>query len=56
MEKSKLISVLPVNFDWYDVGNVEIFLSRQEQFDHYSSNVVSIEAHNNLVALELTIV
>lgn len=47
MEKSKHIWVLPVSFDWCDVGNVTIFLSLKESTKH--QQVVAIDAKNNLV-------
>ena len=49
MEKSDRISVLPVDFVWYDVGNVEVFLTLQEQFSDARNTVIAIDAHNNLV-------
>lgn len=49
MEKSNRISVLPVDFPWCDVGNVEVFLSIKEQSQQQASNVVSIDAKGNLV-------
>lgn len=53
MEKSNRISVLPVDFAWCDVGNLEIFLSLQKQFgllnDEEQSRHISVNAHNNLV-------
>ena len=31
MEKSKKIFVLPVDFPWCDIGNVEVFLTIQKE-------------------------
>lgn len=47
MEKSKHIWVLPVAFEWCDVGNVGVFLSLKEAVKH--QQLVSIDAKNNLV-------
>lgn len=47
MEKSKHIWVLPVSFEWCDVGNVGIFLSLKESIKQ--QQVVAIDAKNNLV-------
>ena len=55
MEKSNKLSVLPVDFVWCDVGNLETFLSLRESglgFDR----VVSIESKNNLVDVQEGIV
>lgn len=55
LEKSNKISVLPVDFVWCDVGNLETFLSLRESglgFDR----VVSIESKNNLVDVQEGIV
>jgi mannose-1-phosphate guanylyltransferase len=46
MEKSKNVTVLPVDFNWCDVGNVEVFLSLKNSD---TSNVLSVDAKNNLV-------
>jgi mannose-1-phosphate guanylyltransferase len=47
MEKSKHIWVLPVSFDWCDVGNVGVFLSLKDSIKN--QKVVAIDAKNNLV-------
>lgn len=48
MEKSKECSVLPVNFDWSDVGDLAVFLSLQEKF-HGRKDVMHINASRNVV-------
>ena len=51
MEKSDDITVLPVEFSWSDVGNLEQFLllrTRSEQ--ESASSIIAIDAKNNLVA------
>lgn len=47
MEKSDNVWVLPVDFAWCDVGNIEIFLSL-EQTEH-DAPLVTIDSHNNKV-------
>lgn len=50
MEKSKRVSVLPVDFAWCDVGNIEIFLSIKDQYDGLKKDtVLTTESKNNLV-------
>jgi len=50
MEKSNRVSVLPVDFAWCDVGNLEIFLSIKDMFGSLKNDkVFSSESHNNLV-------
>lgn len=50
MEKSKKISVLPVDFSWCDVGNIEIFLSIKEQYGALSNKkLLEVESNNNLI-------
>ncbi len=50
MEKSKRITVLPVNFSWYDIGNIEIFLTIKNACGGLSKNrTISAESKNNLV-------
>jgi len=51
MEKSKRVSVFPVDFEWCDVGNVEVFLSLQKEYGICRSKKVSVNAHNNLVSV-----
>lgn len=49
MERSKNISVLPVNFAWCDVGNIDVFLTLKQQYSTLNANFVSIDAKNNLI-------
>ena len=49
MEKSKRVSVLPVDFAWCDVGNIEVFLSIKEQYDIKSHDHITVNAKNNLI-------
>lgn len=50
MEKSKRVAVLPVDFAWWDVGNIEIFLSIKDQYGALNKEkIVSTESENNLI-------
>jgi len=49
MEKSKNIFVLPVDFPWCDVGNIEVFLSIQKENMQLKNNIVSVDSDNNLI-------
>jgi mannose-1-phosphate guanylyltransferase len=49
MERSKHISVLPANFVWCDVGNIEVFLTLKQQYSTLNANYISIDSKNNLV-------
>lgn len=49
MEKSKKVSVLPVDFNWCDVGNIEVFLSLKQQYNTLDANFISVDSRNNLV-------
>jgi len=52
MEKSDKINVVPVDFEWFDVGNLEIFLTLQQSVhsNASSANVIEINAKNNLIS------
>lgn len=53
MEKSKKISVLPVDFSWCDVGNIEIFLSIKEQYGALNNKkLLEVESGGNLVDVQ----
>lgn len=49
MERSDKVSVLPVDFNWCDVGNIEVFLLLKQQYNTLDANFIAYEAHNNLV-------
>ena len=49
MEKSKKISVLPADFEWCDVGNIEVFLALQQQWGISDTHTMSVNANNNMV-------
>lgn len=53
IEKSKKISVLPVDFSWCDVGNIEIFLSIKEQYHALNNKkLLEVESSHNLVDVQ----
>ena len=54
MEKSNKITVLPVDFIWHDVGNLETFLSLSSptKSPKKSKELLELNAHNNLTKLK----
>jgi len=49
MEKSKNISVIPCDFEWTDVGNLETFLSIKQKYETKENNLtISIDGKNNI--------
>ena len=55
MEKSNDIHVVPVDFEWYDVGNLESFLTLQQKAHKTAvqQNTITLEARDNLVSSPL---
>lgn len=53
MEKSKNVSVLPCDFEWSDVGNLDVFLSLQQRLCKKRGDIeiINIESDKNLVQL-----
>jgi mannose-1-phosphate guanylyltransferase len=49
MERSNRVWVLPVDFSWCDVGNVEVFLTMKQKVQPSNELVVTIDAKNNLI-------
>jgi mannose-1-phosphate guanylyltransferase len=49
MERSNRVWVLPVDFAWCDVGNVDIFLAMKQKMQPNESLVVAVESNNNLI-------
>jgi len=49
MEKSDNIFVIPADFPWCDVGNIEIFLTIQKQHMQLDTNIVKVNSNNNLI-------
>ena len=53
MEKTKEIVVMPVDFEWSDVGNLEVFLALQQKYTRDDvHDCIEIKAHNNLVTAD----
>ncbi len=48
IEQSNVVSVLPVDFSWCDVGNVQVYLSIEQEFKQLKEPV-QVEAKNNVV-------
>ncbi len=49
IERSKHVSVMPVDFSWCDVGNIEVFLSLKQQYNTLDANFIGVDSRNNLV-------
>ena len=49
MERSNHLWVLPVDFAWGDVGNIEVFLSLKQKLHNSATKIISIDASNNLI-------
>jgi mannose-1-phosphate guanylyltransferase len=49
IEKSSNVVVLPVNFVWCDVGNLDTFLALRSKYKKDSFELVEVDSHNNLV-------
>ena len=54
IERSDRAWVLPVDFSWCDVGNVDVFLSIKDRLHGLQKNIeqkstVQVDAHNNIV-------
>jgi mannose-1-phosphate guanylyltransferase len=50
MEKSSNISLIPAAFEWYDVGNLSVFLSLKNRFEKSAESVVNVDGNNNLAS------
>ena len=55
LEKSNQITVLPVDFIWHDIANLETFLSLRNTFNN-EDNIIQIDAKDNLIEAEDTLV
>ncbi len=51
MEKTDKATVLPADFIWHDIGNLETFLSLRNAFQS-EDNVIQIDAKDNLIEAE----
>ncbi|MFH1644751.1 MAG: mannose-1-phosphate guanylyltransferase [bacterium] len=49
LEKSENVTVFPADFEWYDVGNLDVFLTLQEKHYQKQKNIIDIDSQNNLV-------
>lgn len=49
MERSKKIAVLPVDFSWCDVGNIEVYLTLKQNYNTLDANYIGIASQNNLI-------
>ena len=56
MEKSNNLCVLPVNFVWCDVGNLNTFLSLCEHQKKDAPHIISVDSHNNVVNTDQNVV
>jgi len=53
MEKSKNVVVLPAEFEWSDVGNLDVFLNLQARYSITKSpKIINIDSEGNLVRLK----
>lgn len=48
MEKSNNVVLLPADFQWSDVGNLDVFLSFQRRYTSVSTQIVNFEGKNNI--------
>lgn len=51
IEKSDRISVIPCDFAWYDVGNLDVFLSLQNEISKKSTMIINIDGKDNLATI-----
>ncbi len=56
IEKSPRLTVMPASFEWFDIGNLQSFLSVQAQYSQLASNVLSLYAHDNLASVNKKVV
>ena len=53
MEKTKNVVILPCDFEWDDIGNLDAFLSVQNKYSKtQSAKIINIDAQGNLVKLK----
>jgi mannose-1-phosphate guanylyltransferase/mannose-6-phosphate isomerase len=50
IEKSKNVVVFPVSFEWYDVGNLHVFLTLQAKYSPDASSVINFNGTGNLAS------
>ena len=56
MEKSKNITIIPCDFEWNDVGNLNVFLSIQQKYEKTDTQIINIDSKNNIVKTDKKIV
>lgn len=49
IERSNHIAVLPVDFSWCDVGNIEVYLTLKQNYNTLDANYIGIASQNNLI-------
>jgi mannose-1-phosphate guanylyltransferase/mannose-6-phosphate isomerase len=55
LEKSKQISVLPVNFEWSDIGNLSVYLATRKNTNTVST-IIEIDSKDNLIQSQKKVV
>lgn len=56
MEKSKNITIIPCDFEWNDVGNLDVFISIQQKYEKTKTEIINVESKNNIVKTSKKIV
>lgn len=56
IEKSHRLAVMPASFEWFDIGNLQSFLSVQAQYSQLSSNVLSLSGQDNLALVNKKVI
>lgn len=56
IEKSSRLAVFPAAFEWYDIGNLQSFLSVKAQYSQSPNNILSLYAHDNLASVNKKVV
>jgi len=56
MEKSKNVSVVPCDFEWTDVGNLETFLLVKQKYEKPENEIINIDSKNNIAQTNKKIV
>jgi mannose-1-phosphate guanylyltransferase len=51
MEQSRNVVILPCDFDWTDVGNLDVFLTLQNQYKKENTKVINVDGQRNLIQL-----
>ena len=56
MEKSDNLCVIPCDFEWNDIGNLDVFLSIQQRYEAAQHKLINIDSENNIAKTEKKIV